>query len=348
MRRESSVWTPEVDPVLDSRERQLVERSLAWLREHRPRESAALWDHVKRVARLGDVLDRTPTLPLGSATLDVDVQEADLVDRLAHADPMDRELFLPEKAHVARAFHLAKIALLRELRQVLSARDGSGGDVTLHAEVHSELAQSVYTLIATEILVGMLSDQLLAEHHRRRAARQLILVWERAAQLEIDDFCPLLEAAWRARSRIGVQFGALVGAGEYMRLVASDCPAEFLDYFVRDDAGDDEVQAFEEFLFNLPFEELTRLRTAARERGNIIDRPAAEKILGRSLAESATVDDPDSIYRSYARRRTAAEHRRWVGAPGPRRTAEAYILTTVLAGLDRFATAEFPAHKYRL
>lgn len=344
MRREPIVWPSEVDPVLDSRERRLVDRSLGWLREHRPREAAALWDHVKRVARLGDVLDRTPTLPLGAMMRDEDVQEAELVDRLAHADPMGRELLLPEKAHVARAFQLAKIALLRELRQVLEPV--GGGEATLHAELHGELAQSVYTLIATEILIGMLSDQLLAEPHRRRAARQLILLWERAAQLEIDDFCPVLEAAWRARSRIGVQFGALVGAGEYMRLVASDCPAEFLDYFVRDDAGDDEVQAFEEFLFNLPFEELTRLRTASRERGSVIDRAAAEQILGRSLAESASIGDPDSVYRSYARRRTAAEHRRWVGAPGPRRTAEAYILTTVLAGADRFTTAEFPAHKF--
>jgi hypothetical protein len=141
-----------------------------------------------------------------------------------------------------------------------------------------------------------------------------------------------------------VQFGALVGAGEYMRLVGSDCPEEFLDFFVRDEAGDDEVQAFEEFLFNVPFEELTRLRSAAREQGNVIDRAAAEEILGRSLAEAAAIDDPETIYRSYARRRTAAEFRRWVAAPGPRRTAEAYIMTQVLDGIDRVVTTELPAY----
>jgi hypothetical protein len=335
---------PDVDPVLDRSERSLIDRSLAFLRVQRPRESAALWEHVKRVARLGEVLDRTPTLALAGGPLEAERDEADLVERLSHVDPMGRELLLPEKAHVARAFSLAKISLLRDFREAMTPE--RGGDAELHGELHGELAQSVYTLVANEILVGLISDDLLAEPDRRRAARQLILIWERAAQLEIDDFCPMLEAAWRARSRVGVHFGALVGAGEYMRLVQSDCPMEFLDFFVRDDAGDDEVQAFEEFLFNLPFEDLTRLRTAAKERGNLLDRAAAEEILGRSLAESAAIGDPDTIYRSYARRRTAAESRRWIGAPGPRRTAEAYIMTKVLAGSDRFATSEFRAYQH--
>lgn len=343
MAREPRLSMPDVDPVLDRTERSLVDRTLAYLRERKPRESAALWDHVKRVARLGDVLDRTPTLAVADGPLETERHEAELVERLSHVDPLGRELLLPEKAHVARAFSLAKIALLREFREAMDPE--RGGDPGLRAELHGELAQSVYTLIATDILVGLLSDNLLDEHHRRRAARQLILIWDRAAQLEIDDFCPLLEAAWRARSRVDVQFGALVGAGEYMRLVSTDCPSEFLDFFVRDDASDDEMQAFEEFLFNIPFEELTRLRTASRERGKVIDRAAAEEILGRSLAESSAIDDPDTIYRSYARRRTAAEFRRWVGAPGPRRTAEAYIMTKVLAGVDRFTTAEFSAYK---
>jgi hypothetical protein len=343
MLRETRQTMSDVDPVLDGRERSLVERSLAWLRPKQPHESAALWNHVKRVARLGEVLDQTPTLAVGGDALDLDKHEAELVERLAHVDPMGRELVLPEKAHVARAFALAKIAMLRDFKRALDP--AGGGDTALHAEMHGELAQSVYTLIATEILTGLLSDQLLAEHNRRRAARQLILIWERAALLEIDDFCPMLEAAWRARSRVGVHFGALVGAGEYMRLVQSDCPAEFLDFFVRDDAVDDEVQAFEEFLFNLPFEDLTKLRAASKERGNVIDRAAAEEILGRSMAEAATTDDPDSIYRAYSRRRTAAEFRQWIGAPGPRRTAEAYIMTQVLEGTDRFATSEFHAYK---
>lgn len=342
MARDLRLSMPDVDPVLDRTERSLIERALAWLRPRRPRQSAVLWNRVKRVAMLGDVLDQIPSLSVPASLLEVERHEAELADRLAHVDPMDRDLPLPEKAHVARAFVMAKIGLLREFQTALAPV--TGGDATLHAEIHAELAQSVYTLIAIDILVGLLADQGLAEHQRRRAARQLILIWDRAVQVEIDDFCPLLEAAWRARSRIGVHFGALVGAGEYLRLVACDCPAEFLDFFVRDDAGEDEVQAFEEFLFNVPHEDLIRLRAAARESGvAVIDRPTAETILGRSLDEAAAIDDPDAIFRSYSRRRTAAEFRRWTAAPGPRRTAEAYIMTKLLGAVDAFATAEHRA-----
>ncbi len=335
----------ELDASLDRNEQSLIERTLAWLRPRRPHDSALLWNHVKRVAMLGEVLDQVPSLsvPADATFGELDGHEAGLADRLAHADPMDRDLPLPEKAHLARAFLLGKIDLLRDLQGALAP--AAGGDATLHAELHAEFAQSVYTLIAIEILLGLLTDPELPEGQRRRAARQLILIWDRAAQVEIDDFCPLLESAWKARSRIGVYFGALVGAGEYMRLVASDCPAEFLDFFVRDDAGDDEVQAFEEFLFNVPFEDLARLRAASRERAQPIDRPAAEAILGRSLDEVAAIDDPDAIFRSYSRRRTASEFRRWTAAPGPRRTAEAYIMAKLLASIDAFRTSEFRAFK---
>ena len=204
--------------------------------------------------------------------------------------------------------------------------------------MHDELSQSVYTLIGVEILLGLVVARS-SRGHRRRAARQLLLLWERAAQVEIDDFCPLLEAAWRARSRFGVHFGALLGAGEFMRLANSDCPSEFLDYFCRDDVEQGEVQAFEEFLFNVPHEDLERLRAASKD--EVTDLAAAVRILGRPLDEAIAVDDPEALFRSYWRRRTAADFRRWTGAPGPQRTAEAYIMEHVLDGASPLATSEY-------
>ncbi len=63
-------------------------------------------------------------------------------------------------------------------------------------------------------------------------------------------------------------------------------------------------------------------------------------MLGRPLDEATAIDDPEALFRSYRRRRTAAEFRRWTGAPGPQRTAEAYIMEHVLAGSSAMATAE--------
>src|SRR3954454_20406539 len=94
---------PDVDPILDRTERSLVERALAWLRTTRPRDSAVLWNQVKRVAMLGNVLEQTPSLLMPSSLGGTERDARSLVAELSHLDPMGGELALPEKAHVARA-----------------------------------------------------------------------------------------------------------------------------------------------------------------------------------------------------------------------------------------------------
>lgn len=331
---------PEVDPVLDRTERSLVERALAWLRTARPRDSAVLWSQVKRVAMLGNVLEETPSLLLPTSLGAMERDARSLVGELSHLDPMSGELPLPEKAHIARAFLFAKIALMRGFQTALSPE--VGGDPQLWREVHAELAQAVYTLIATEILVGLLSEDAVPDRNKRRAARQLMLIWDRAAQLEIDDFCPMLEAAWHARNQVQVRFGALLGCSEYMRLVGSDCPSEFLEFFARDGVEEEELQAFDEFLFNLPYEDLIRLRAAVKNEGvNVVGLEDAARILGRPLAETAAVNDPEAFYRSYRRRRLAAGFRQMTHSPGPRWTAEAHIMMHVLDGWSAMSTGEY-------
>jgi hypothetical protein len=320
----------DVDPILDRTERSLVERALAWLRDRQPRASSGLWAQVKRIAVLGATLDETPSLFLPSTMGARTRDETTLIAELAQLDPMGGELALPEKALTSRAFLVAKIGLLGEFRTALEP-GAPGAEPTLHDEFVGELGQSIYTLMATEILIGLLGDGELDMETKLRAARQLVLIWDRAVQLEIDDFCPLLEAAWRARSRLAVHFGALLGVGEYLRLANQDCPSEFLEFFSRDEASDGELAALEEFLFNLPFEDLGKLRAAMRAASQAVcDGEFARRVLGRPIDDSAAVDDPEALYRSYRRRRAAAEYRRLIGAPGPLRVAEAHIMTYVL------------------
>src|SRR5687768_16782329 len=190
---------PAVDPVLDLSERSLVERTLAFLRDVRPRDSAQLWAQVKRIALLGEVLESTPSLrlpaTLGKATRDED----SLVAELSRRDFTVGDVALPEKAILARAFQTAKTALLRGFETALRP-DVPGRAAELYQDVHAELAQAIYTLVAAEILADLLADDAAGASTRILAAQQLVALWDRAAQLEIDDFCPLLEAAWRARS----------------------------------------------------------------------------------------------------------------------------------------------------
>ena len=263
MKRRLSLSMPYGDAILDKAEASLVERALTHLRRTCAPDAASLAAQLERLELLGTALEQAPSLisssTLGGSTRD----ERTLVEQLSHMDPLGGELALPEKAVVAHAYLMAKISLLRAFVVALGPR-APGAEDALCRGFRDELAQSVYTAIATEILIGVLCDDYLPERTRTRAARQLVLIWERAALVEVDDFCPMLESAWQARNHLTAGFGALLGTAEYLRLVQQNCSAQFLEFFTREAVSVSETQAFQEFLFGLPFEDL---RAAARRDG---------------------------------------------------------------------------------
>jgi hypothetical protein len=118
--------------------------------------------------------------------------------------------------------------------------------------------------------------------------------------------------------------------------VREDCAPQFLDYFSRDEVSDAENQAFIEFLFGVTTEELETLKARMKLEGiDAADEDWASKVLGRALehecdANDADEIDPVSLYRSYQRRQLAADFRILANAPGPRRTAEAYLIIYLL------------------
>jgi hypothetical protein len=80
-------------------------------------------------------------------------------------------------------------------------------------------------------------------------------------------------------------------------------------------------------------EELGTLRAAMRDAGLTAVSPAwAAQIVGRQLdeLEHSREIDPMALYRSYNRRQLAADYRLVSGQPGPRRTAEGYLMVHLL------------------
>jgi len=80
-------------------------------------------------------------------------------------------------------------------------------------------------------------------------------------------------------------------------------------------------------------EELATLRRAMQQHGITAATPAwAADILGRQIEELEHRHeiDPMALYRSYQRRQLAADYRLMSGAPGPRRTAEGYLMVYLL------------------
>jgi hypothetical protein len=322
-----------VGSMFDRHESELIDEALKAVAGRAPADAIVLDDLIGHLREAAVLLDRQRPLrkptQLGGEPRD----EKTLISHLCTIDGLSGDLALPLKATLSRTYLLTKIMFLRGFVKATSALEAAGRDFArLAHELREELAQSIYTLLAEELFLALLRKPDITHRTKRRAADQLITIWDDAA-LEIDDFAPLLESAWHARNRINANYGTLLGASETFRLVCEDCSPAVLDFFARDNMSADESSAFEEFLFNMTTEELLTLRRAMVEQnlGNITPAWAAT-VLGRQIEEleHSHEIDPMALYRSYQRRQLAADFRLVSGAPGPRRTAEAYLMVDLL------------------
>lgn len=321
-----------VASVLDRHETELVEESLAAVESRSPADADILRGLVEELKATSGLLDRQRPLRRPTALGGEPRNEQTLIDHLCTIDGLSGDLALPLKATLSRTYLLTKINFLRGFVKATSALADVPGCTRMSHDLREELAQSIYTLLAEELFLALLRKPDVTRRTKQRAADQLITVWDDAA-LEIDDFAPLLESAWHARNRINSAYGTLLGATETFRLVTEDCSPEVLEFFGRDGMSADESAAFEEFLFNMTSEELATLRRAMQQQHLSAASPAwAAEILGRQIEdlEHSHEIDPMALYRSYQRRQLAADFRLMSGAPGPRRTAEGYLMVYLL------------------
>ncbi|MGN6108843.1 MAG: hypothetical protein ACTHU0_27300 [Kofleriaceae bacterium] len=323
----------QANVVLDRHETELVEEALAAVGSRSPEDADILVGMIEELKATSSLLDRQRPLRRPTQLGGEPRNEQTLIDHLCTIDGLSGDLALPLKATLSRTYLLTKINFLRGFVKATSAlgNDVPGCSRMCH-DLREELAQSIYTLLAEELFLALLRKPDVTRRTKQRAADQLITVWDDAA-LEIDDFAPLLESAWHARNRINSAYGTLLGATETFRLVTEDCSPEVLEFFGRDGMSADESAAFEEFLFNMTSEELATLRRAMQQQHLSAASPAwAAEILGRQIEEleHSHEIDPMALYRSYQRRQLAADFRLMSGAPGPRRTAEGYLMVYLL------------------
>ncbi len=320
---------------MDAQEERFIQKTLEILSREDPKVAEELAAHLNRVVGVSAMASTFPSLLSDDA---VDGRApAGLVDALCIVDAGMSSLNLPIRAVMGETFLTAKIQLFQAFREQL-CRLGARAPEDLVARANEEVGQSIFTRLLGELLWDIVRHPDLPLELRQRAALQLVHLWESTDRLEIDDFFPVLEAAWKARNRITVNYGALVGVSEFFQLVKQDCPPLFVSYFTRDDVSDEETTAFQEFLFGLPKEELQRLRREMDERGLLsIDRKFAEVTL--KLGNRGAVDEhsPEALYASYRRRQRASQLRRLSDMPGPRFTAEAFLVLFLLKDQEKFA-----------
>jgi hypothetical protein len=227
-----------------------------------------------------------------------------------------------------QAYLIAKINFLKSLCYGLESVEAPSALIEL---AEFEVGQSIYSKLAEELFVSIATDPDIPRSVKVAAASSLVGIWENRLEHEIDDFAPVLESVWRARNKIRPVIGTTLGTSEFFRLLRGCSDTRFLEYF-EGDVPDEQVQAFEEFLFGMSWEQLCRLREKMRqENTSAVSSEQAQKAFSRPPSWAPTQDGPQALYTSYKKRRVKAQYRVLTSAPGPRKTAEEFVMTSFLA-----------------
>lgn len=254
-----------------------------------------------------------------------------LVDGLILGGEHAFEWNLPTKSILSRAFGIAKVNFLTSLRYVIEACQAEEVPALLET-IASAVEEAVYTRLAEELIGSLITTPASDPEMKRLAALRLVELWEGRLSFTVDALAPVLRSAWQARQRAVRVFGTMMGTAEILQLLFASCDAKFVEWFARREVTAEEQQAFEEFLFDIPYESLQRVRYRMLEDGlSVVDRTRVEEYLGLPPdALRPTVGDPKELYIAFRRRRVRAQYRAATNAPGPRRTAEGYIMEAIL------------------
>ncbi|MCB9849340.1 MAG: hypothetical protein H6817_01395 [Phycisphaerales bacterium] len=279
--------------------------------------------YVSSLENLGDILARYPS-PRASQTLGSRERGLHtLVETLSHATPANFEFLLPTRALIGRALAMAESNFYRFLRHVCDEVLAGAERDRLRARVIDRMHACMYTKLIEEVLSALASDHDLDHEVRSRAVAALSQIWDRRLTYRVRDFFPILEATWNARQKITVVGGTLSGTHEMFALFQAGCDARFVDFFAAPEPSTDEIEAFREFLFGTSSEELEQLSKDM----------AASGATSISVTDQAVTGGQDGVtvfYSFFRMRHLQATARRMMNTPGPKRTAEAYVLIAYL------------------
>lgn len=316
----------------DAAERETVGDALDALRSASVEHYRDLEASRARLERAAELIRDCPALSASWTSGGRAFGGESLIELLCRVPDYDLDLHLPTKAVLGQAYLIAKINFLKALGYALDALPHTAASPELRWRLAHEVGQSIYTKLAEEVFVSLVTAPDSEARVKTGAATFLFRIWEERLDIEVDDFAPLLESTWEARTKLLPVLGTLLGTHEVFQLFREARDHRFLDYFGEDDVAEEQLLAFEEFLFGISHEEITRLRAHMAAAGQgCVTLEEARDLLGHARSSwMPEVQGAQALYTSYKRRRVKAAYRALTETRGPKKTAEEYVMIAFL------------------
>ncbi|MBN2724434.1 MAG: hypothetical protein JXR95_10220 [Deltaproteobacteria bacterium] len=251
-----------------------------------------------------------------------------LIEDLNIINPHDFELRLPIRTIMGKALIDMEISfwafLSYSLDQVCTATDIGQ---TLNHSVENFLCDRIFNKMTSELLVSVATNDQADPEIRKAAIKFLLTLWENASIRAMRNFAPLMESIWRARRQAKVVMGTMMGIREILDLLAHGATPHFLDFLSKNSENQEVIDAFREFIFGTTYEELRQKDKEQSVNGIVCVECEDTDFSGRlSDGSISPMERALGIYRFFTKRKMEAKGRMFTGTPGPKRTAEEYLL----------------------
>lgn len=284
----------------------------------------AIDEQLESLALFGQLLARYPS-PLDEQHLGGMRRGLDtLVDSLVRTDQASFPFRAPTQALVGRSMNMAQINFLRLLWHVTGSLLDADAAASLREVAAHRLRASVHCRLVEEVLADIVTDATIERRLRERAVRSLAQLWANRLTWRVHEFFPILAATWEARQRVRVTGGTLVGCSEMFQLLIQGADAGFVELFGRYEPGEDEEQAFREFLFGTSSEDLERLALRMASEG--LSSIEIDSRIGDASRDAGSI-----LFEFFRTRLVQCSARRIGHLVGPQHTAEGYVMLAWLA-----------------
>ena len=247
--------------------------------------------------------------------------EKQLIKSLVGLAPSSHLLRIPARIQAVRSFLVTKFHSFSLLGKLLDP------DSRLHEAVMTVLFSVMFTIMAEDVYFSCLDDPYIQEEIKFRLADELVSLWDSGAEPAMIRHFPFLKALWTVRNDSPPSFGTLDGTSELIR-ISIDLEEDWHDFLLNQIGSDETKWALDEFLFGLSYEELISVRSRLKKFGiSAADYNEIRYFLG-STPTYTTINnsDPRYIHDFYMDRKEAAQLRKRLDNPGPRKTLEEIYL----------------------